>query len=215
MAGGAAFLATTPDGPTSCRAARARPARASRLPIRQSGPSCASSPAASSLSRRVRRRVSSGSGRPTSPRASPRARSTPRPADGGGCPPGRRTTSTTTSAGRCNVDLNDLSRERWSLLPQQGDLIAEVRTKRFGNLTYARVQSDAEDVSFFDRRRKKNIAVYASQEKLATRGRFYSEDDSIDYDVHVLRPRSRLQPRAAVDRRPRAVCRLKIADAGR
>ena len=82
-----------------------------------------------------------------------------------------------------NVDLNDLSRERWSLLPQQGDLIAEVRTKRYGTLTYARIQSDAEDVSFFDRRRKKNIAVYASREKLETRGRFYSEDDSIDYDV--------------------------------
>ena len=31
-----------------------------------------------------------------------------------------------------NVDLSDLSRERWSLLPQQGDLIAEVRTKRSG-----------------------------------------------------------------------------------
>ena len=98
-------------------------------------------------------------------------------------PDGPRTISTTTSARTLNVDLNDLSRERWSLLPQPGDLIAEVRTKRFGNLTYARIQSDAEDVSFFDRRRKKNIAVYASREKLETRGRFYSEDDSIDYDV--------------------------------
>ena len=82
-----------------------------------------------------------------------------------------------------NVDLNDLSRERWSLMPQQGDLIAEIRTRRFGNLTYARIQSDAEDVSFFDRRRKKNIAIYASKEKLASRGRFYSEDDAADYDI--------------------------------
>ena len=83
-----------------------------------------------------------------------------------------------------NVDLNDLSRDRWSLVPQEGDLIAEIRTKRFGNLTYARSQSDPEDVSFFDRRRKKNIAIYASAEKLATRGsRFFSEDDSRDYDV--------------------------------
>ena len=38
-------------------------------------------------------------------------------------------------------------------------------------------------MSFFDRRRRRNIAVYASQEKLAARGRFYSEDDLIDYDV--------------------------------
>jgi Peptidase family M1 domain len=82
-----------------------------------------------------------------------------------------------------NVDLNDLSRDRWSLLPQPGDLIAEVRTKRYGTLTYARIQSDAEDVSFFDRRRKKNIAVYASRDKLETRGRFYSEDEAVDYDV--------------------------------
>ena len=83
-----------------------------------------------------------------------------------------------------NVDLNDLSRDRWSLLPQEGDLIAEIRTRRFGNLTYARSQSDAEDISFFDRRRKKNIAIYASAEKLASRGgRFFSEDDTVDYDV--------------------------------
>jgi len=83
-----------------------------------------------------------------------------------------------------NVDLNDLSRDRWSLLPQQGDLIAEIRTRRLGNLTYARSQSDAEDISFFDRRRKKNIAIYASAEKLAGRGgRFFSEDDDRDYDV--------------------------------
>ena len=81
------------------------------------------------------------------------------------------------------IDLNDLSRDRWSLLPQQGDLIAELRTRRYGNLTYARSQSDAEDVSFFDRRRKKNIAVYASAEKLASRGRFFSEDDGRDYDI--------------------------------
>jgi hypothetical protein len=81
------------------------------------------------------------------------------------------------------LDLNDLSRDRWSLLPQSGDLIAEIRTRRFGNLTYARVQSDAEDVSFFDRRRRKNIAIYASQAKLASRGRFFSEDDLLDYDV--------------------------------
>jgi len=82
-----------------------------------------------------------------------------------------------------NVDLSDLSRERWSLLPQQGDLIAEIRTRRFGNLTYARSQSDAEDVSFFDRRRKKNITIYASAERLASRGRFFSEDDNLDYDI--------------------------------
>jgi hypothetical protein len=81
------------------------------------------------------------------------------------------------------IDLTDLSRDRWSLVPVSGDMIAEFRTKRFGNLTYTRVGEDAEDVSLFDRKRRKNISVYASSAKLAERGRFYSEDDLVDFDV--------------------------------
>ena len=76
-----------------------------------------------------------------------------------------------------------MSRERWSLIPTIGDLIAEVRTRRLGSLTYARSTKDAEDISLFDRRRRRNIAVYASTQKLATRGRFYGEDELVDYDV--------------------------------
>jgi len=81
------------------------------------------------------------------------------------------------------LDLTDLSRERWSLIPTSGDLIAEVRTRRLGSLTYARSSKDAEDITLFDRRRRRNIAIYASQQKLASRGRFYSEDDFVEYDV--------------------------------
>jgi hypothetical protein len=81
------------------------------------------------------------------------------------------------------LDLTDLSRDRWSLVPSSGDLIAEVRTRRFGTLTYARSGSEAEDITVFDRRRRRNISIYASDAKLATRGRFYSEDDLVDYDV--------------------------------
>jgi hypothetical protein len=81
------------------------------------------------------------------------------------------------------IDLTDLSRDRWSLVPSSGDLIAEVRTRRFGSLTYARSGNEAEDVTVFDRRRRRNISIYASADKLASRGRFYSEDDLVDYDV--------------------------------
>jgi hypothetical protein len=81
------------------------------------------------------------------------------------------------------LDLTDLSRERWSLVPSGGDLIAEVRTRRFGSLTYARSGNEAEDITVFDRRRRRNISLYASAEKLAQRGRYYSEDDLADYDV--------------------------------
>jgi hypothetical protein len=81
------------------------------------------------------------------------------------------------------LDLTDLSRERWSLMPAANDIIAEIRTRKFGSLTYARASKDAEDVSLFDRKRRRNISVYASGEKLITRGRSYSEDSAIDYDI--------------------------------
>ncbi len=82
-----------------------------------------------------------------------------------------------------HLDLTDLSRDRWSLIPSSGDLIAEVRTRKHGSLTYTRVGKDAEDISLFDRRRRRNISVYASAEKLAARGRFYNEDDLVEYDI--------------------------------
>ena len=81
------------------------------------------------------------------------------------------------------LDLRDLSRDRWSLIPTIGDLLAEVRTRKLGSLTYARSTKDAEDISLFERRRRRNIAVYASPQKLASRGRFYGEDELVDYDV--------------------------------
>jgi hypothetical protein len=81
------------------------------------------------------------------------------------------------------LDLADLTRDTWSLLPGDGDFLTEVRTRRFSALTYSRSRGDAEDVSLFDRRRGRTIAAYASKAKLATRGRFYNEDDLAGYDV--------------------------------
>jgi hypothetical protein len=82
-----------------------------------------------------------------------------------------------------SLDLSDLSRETWSLLPQPGDFVAEVRTRRFDQLTFARSTGEPEDVSLFQRSRKRNISIYASEQKLASRGRFYDEDDLVEYDV--------------------------------
>jgi len=81
------------------------------------------------------------------------------------------------------IDLGDLSRDAWSLLPSPGDFLAEVRTRKYDTLTYAKSANEAEDITFFDRRRHKNIALYPSAHKLMTRGRFYNEDDLVDYDV--------------------------------
>ena len=82
-----------------------------------------------------------------------------------------------------NLDLSDLSRDVWSLLPQPGDFVAEVRTRRFDQLTYARSSGEAEDVTMFQRARKRNIAAYASEQKLLSRGRFFDEDTLVDYDI--------------------------------
>ncbi|MEQ1728721.1 MAG: M1 family aminopeptidase, partial [Vicinamibacterales bacterium] len=81
------------------------------------------------------------------------------------------------------VDLADLTREAWTLLPGPRDFLAEVRTRRFATLTYARSAAEPEDISVFERRRHRNVSIYASKEKLATRGRFYNEDDLAAYDV--------------------------------
>jgi hypothetical protein len=76
-----------------------------------------------------------------------------------------------------------LSRDVWSLLPQTGDFVAEVRTRRFNQLTYARSIGEAEDITLFQRATKRNIAAYASEQKLLSRGRFFDEDTLVDYDI--------------------------------
>ena len=106
----------------------------------------------------------------------------------------RRRYSTSIMGRTLQLDLTDLSRDRWSLVPSAGDLIAEVRTQRFGSLTYARSGNEAEDITVFDRRRRRNISLYASASKLATRGRFYSEDDLVDYDVLAYEIDASLSP---------------------
>jgi hypothetical protein len=81
------------------------------------------------------------------------------------------------------IDLGDLSRDAWTLLPSQGDFLAELRTKRFDTLTYAKSGAEAEDITVFDRKRHRNIALYPSKDKQSRRGATYNEDDLVDYDI--------------------------------
>jgi hypothetical protein len=81
------------------------------------------------------------------------------------------------------VNLADLTPENWSMVPGPADFLAEVHTSRFGVLTYARSMHEAEDVTLFDRARRRNISVYASREKLAQRGFFYDDDDGQDAEI--------------------------------
>ena len=81
------------------------------------------------------------------------------------------------------IDLNDLSTARWSLVPSSDDFVAEIVTGKYGPLTYARAGAEPEDISFFDRRKHRNIAVYSSSQKAGGHPAFFSEDDKRDYDV--------------------------------
>jgi len=101
------------------------------------------------------------------------------------------------------VNLGDLSPDRWWVQPPPGDFVAEVRTRKHGDLSYTRSFADHEDVTLFDRTHRRHIATYASPQKLATRGRFYDESDGRDFqvlhydvDIVVLPDRSWLQGRA-------------------
>ena len=82
-----------------------------------------------------------------------------------------------------SLALGDLSPDSWSLLPAAGDFLAEVRTRRFDTLTYSRSRSESEDISLFERRHQRKIAAYASAERVASYGRFYNEDDLVEYDI--------------------------------
>jgi hypothetical protein len=94
------------------------------------------------------------------------------------------------------IELGDLSRERWSLVPPIGDFLAEIRTKsRFGTLTYVRSGTEAEDISLFQRARRRNIAIYASTDRLKMRGSpSFNEDDDADYDVSHYAIKTTIDP---------------------
>jgi hypothetical protein len=81
------------------------------------------------------------------------------------------------------LDLADLSRDAWSLPPQPGDLLAEIRTRRYQTLTYSKASSDPEDISLFDRRRRRNISVYSSRLRAAAGARLFDDDAHAPYAV--------------------------------
>jgi hypothetical protein len=81
------------------------------------------------------------------------------------------------------VDMADMSRDLWSIAPMAGDFLAEIHTPRYDVLTYARSRAEPEDISFFDRKRHRNISIYSSKEARERYGRSYNEDDFVSYDV--------------------------------
>lgn len=108
------------------------------------------------------------------------------------------------------LDLADLSPGSWSILPSEGDVLAEIHTRRFGTLTYTRSMHDAEAIGLFDRSHHRYFALYAAKGQLASRGRFYSEDDRADYTVLHYDVAATFAPtREWVEGRTRMVLRVR------
>jgi len=110
------------------------------------------------------------------------------------------------------IDLRDLGQTGWSFEPGVGNIVVEFKSGRLGWLTYARSPSELEDVTLFKRAGSKLVSSYASEERLATRGRFYDEAVSATYRVehydldvtfdplrHNLRGRASMQLRIMAD----------------
>jgi hypothetical protein len=109
-----------------------------------------------------------------------------------------------------NIDLQDLSRDAWWILPPAEDFLAEVRTSRFDTLTFARSSAQAEDISLTRRQDRRTISLYASVAKLAARGRFYSDDVLRDYDVLDYSVEASILPeRLSIDARARLAIRVR------
>ncbi len=82
-----------------------------------------------------------------------------------------------------SLDLGDLTRETWLVVPREGEMLAEIRTRRYQTLTYTKSATEIEDIGVFDRKRRRNISLYSSAARLAQSGRSYDEDAISDYTV--------------------------------
>ena len=112
-----------------------------------------------------------------------------------------------------SLELADLSRDTWSLMPRPRDLVAEIHTRRFNTLTYSRFAQSREDISLFDRNRRKTIAQYSSivnsQPRIAEVGD--DGDSQIDvqhYDIDI----SAIPVRRWIEGRVRMTFRVRAAN---
>lgn len=111
------------------------------------------------------------------------------------------------------VDLRDFGQQGWSFEPRMGNVVLEFKTGRFGWLTYARSAGELEDVTLFKRSTSKLISSYASAERLAARGRFYSDNANASYRLEHIDLDASLDPLSHLVR-GHAILRVRIlADA--
>ena len=107
------------------------------------------------------------------------------------------------------IDLGDLSDRSWSLTPGGGDFIADMETERYGTLTFAQSANQPENVSLYERESQRIIALYPSAEKRAAQGRYFSDDDSVAYDVLDYQIAASFEPAGVERQSMRARPRLR------
>ena len=107
------------------------------------------------------------------------------------------------------IDLGDLSDKSWSLTPGGGDFIADMETERYGTLTFAQSSNQPENVSLYERESQRIIALYPSAEKRAAQGRYFSDDDSVAYDVLDYQIAASFEPAGVERQSMRARPRLR------
>jgi hypothetical protein len=107
-----------------------------------------------------------------------------------------------------NLDLSDLSRDTWSLLPQPGDFVAEVKTRRFDDLTYARSSGEAEAQH---RGLRVGAKVAEPRPLLRRRRQRRLRRARLRHRCGVL-PRARVDGRTDADQAPYQVARHRRAD---
>jgi hypothetical protein len=110
------------------------------------------------------------------------------------------------------VDLGDLTNDAWSLAPSYGDMLAEVRTRRFDTLTYTKSRNEAEDISVFDRRRQRNISAYASKARRSAASTSFDSAATADYYATDYDVEASFSPeRSIVEGRTRMTLRVRAA----
>ena len=97
-----------------------------------------------------------------------------------------------------SIELDDLSDRSWWITPQLGDFIAELRTRRYGDLTYAQAQNQPEDISLYARNPSRVISLYPSASKRRVRGRYYSDQAGSRYDVLDYNIDASFEPRGVI-----------------
>jgi len=93
------------------------------------------------------------------------------------------------------IDLGNLSERTWWITPSVGNFIAEVHTRRHGELTYIQAKHQSEDVSLFKRNPQQIVSLYPSELKRQVQGRYYGEQDLASYDILNYEVRASFEPK--------------------